>query len=162
MKRTKKEFTDYNEYRDRPFGLKWSTAFAMDELVKSIHTSEKEATRDPEPLKQMSREDIDQVLLDSFLYKKRVSIQLNVKDYLGRLLDNVEGFFNGESNEDYFVLGNTIVYWDDVRHAAILSEVKWFDISVFDNPKDPESEETIDDVIAVHDDKYADYFYEED
>lgn len=36
MRRTKKEFLDYNEYRDRPFGLKWGTAFAMDELMSGI------------------------------------------------------------------------------------------------------------------------------
>ncbi|BDP72679.1 hypothetical protein EfmAA96_04640 [Enterococcus faecium] len=29
MRRTAKKFIDYNEYRDRPFGLKWGTAFAM-------------------------------------------------------------------------------------------------------------------------------------
>lgn len=31
-----KKFIDYNEYRDRPFGLKWGTAFAMEELVNGI------------------------------------------------------------------------------------------------------------------------------
>ena len=35
-KRTEKIFVDYNDYRDRPFGLKWGTAFAIDELNKVI------------------------------------------------------------------------------------------------------------------------------
>ena len=30
VKRTKKTFTDYNQYKDRPFGLKWATAYAME------------------------------------------------------------------------------------------------------------------------------------
>ena len=36
VKRTKKTFTDYNQYRDRPFGLKWATAYAMDDLMKGV------------------------------------------------------------------------------------------------------------------------------
>ena len=35
-KRTEKVFVDYNDYKDRPFGLKWGTAFAIDELNKVI------------------------------------------------------------------------------------------------------------------------------
>ncbi|HHD1627399.1 TPA: hypothetical protein ACN1MO_002787 [Enterococcus faecalis] len=29
MKKTKKEFTPYNDYVDRPFDLKWPTAFPL-------------------------------------------------------------------------------------------------------------------------------------
>ena len=36
QKRTKKEFHEYNDYHDRPFGLKWGTDFAMEELMTSI------------------------------------------------------------------------------------------------------------------------------
>lgn|GEM_PF-3645442 len=32
MKKTKKEFTPYNDYVDRPFDLKWPTAFPLGEL----------------------------------------------------------------------------------------------------------------------------------
>ncbi|BDP45555.1 TPA: hypothetical protein ACGV2A_000540 [Enterococcus faecium] len=41
MRRTAKKFIDYNEYRDRPFGLKWGTAFAMEELVNGIKKMKK-------------------------------------------------------------------------------------------------------------------------
>lgn len=36
VKRTKKTFQDYNEYRDRPFGLKWGTAYAMDGVTRFL------------------------------------------------------------------------------------------------------------------------------
>lgn len=36
VKRTKKTFTDYNQYRDRPFGLKWATAYAMDGVTRFL------------------------------------------------------------------------------------------------------------------------------
>nr|WP_219335448.1 hypothetical protein [Enterococcus faecium] len=38
-----------NEYRDRPFGLKWGTAFAMEELVNGIKKNEEEARKQPLP-----------------------------------------------------------------------------------------------------------------
>lgn len=49
MRRTAKKFIDYNEYRDRPFGLKWGTAFAMEELVNGIKKNEEEARKQPLP-----------------------------------------------------------------------------------------------------------------
>ena len=36
VKRTKKAFLDYNEFRDRPFGLKWGTAYAMDGVTRFL------------------------------------------------------------------------------------------------------------------------------
>ena len=71
MRRTKKEFLDYNEYRDRPFGLKWGTAFAIDELMSGIKKNEAWAIKEIQPLTPMSREEIDAVLLEPFLYHKK-------------------------------------------------------------------------------------------
>ncbi|MCR1946033.1 hypothetical protein [Enterococcus gallinarum] len=36
VKRTKKAFLDYNEFRDRPFGLKWGTAYTMDGVTRFL------------------------------------------------------------------------------------------------------------------------------
>ncbi len=36
VKRTKKAFLNYNEYLDRPFGLKWGTAYAMDGVTRFL------------------------------------------------------------------------------------------------------------------------------
>lgn len=36
VKRTKKTFIDYNLYRDRPFGLKWGTAYAMEGVTRFL------------------------------------------------------------------------------------------------------------------------------
>jgi hypothetical protein len=52
-KRTDKVFEDYNDYHDRGM-IKWVTAYAMDELVKSISAGKAEAVKDIPILPQMS------------------------------------------------------------------------------------------------------------
>lgn len=42
-KRTKKEFTPYNEYVDRGMSLKWGTAFELGELTQAIDQGKKES-----------------------------------------------------------------------------------------------------------------------
>ena len=84
VKRTKKTFTDYNQYRDRPFGLKWATAYAMDDLMKGVLENEAWATKEVVGLDLMNREEIDAILSESFLYHKPISLQLNTKDEFGR------------------------------------------------------------------------------
>lgn len=132
-KRTKKEFKDYNVYHDRPFGLKWGTAYAMDELVKVIKTNEDIALRYNPTLEAMDQEEIDTILSESYLYHKEVEIQLNLKDEYGRLLDNISGYFYGESYEDYFVIDGQPILWEDVRHISIKTFKKWFDVDLFGN-----------------------------
>lgn len=56
MKRTKKEFTPYNEYHDRPFELKWATAFALGELQEGIEASDEYSKRAFERLPQQTTE----------------------------------------------------------------------------------------------------------
>ena len=137
VKRTKKAFLDYNEFRDRPFGLKWGTAYAVDELVKGIKENEAWAIKEVAALELMNREEIDVILSESFLYHKPVSIQLNTKDEFGRLLDPIEGLFVGEAYEDYFVINDQQIFWTDVRHVEIKKEKKWFDIDYFRNKSSP-------------------------
>lgn len=129
MRRTKKEFLDYNEYRDRPFGLKWGTAFAMDELVKGIDENAEAALKDLPPQSQMTREEIDQVLLQSFLYRQKVTIQLNTKDEFGRYRENIEGVFLGECDEEYLTIDQYHILWENIRHVGLKQETKWFDFS---------------------------------
>lgn len=145
-KRTSKNFIDYNEYHDRPFGLKWGTAYAMDELVKGIKANSEYALLDFQALEEMNRLEIDQVLSESYLYHKKVEIQLHLKDEFGRFRNNISGFFLGESYEDYFVIDETPIFWEDVRHVEIKKESKWFNIEMFDQKdlaaltkKDPSS-----------------------
>ncbi|PQF25920.1 hypothetical protein [Enterococcus mundtii] len=131
MRRTKKEFLDYNEYRDRPFGLKWGTAFAMDELVKGIDENAEAALKDLPPQSQMTREEIDQVLLQSFLYRQKVTIQLNTKDEFGRYLENIEGVFLGESDEDEVTINDIQIPWQEIRHIELKQEEKWSHLSTY-------------------------------
>lgn len=130
-KRTKKEFKDYNDFRDRPFGLKWGTAYAMDDLMKGVRANEEYALKTNKARRQMTREEIDTVLSESFLQKKEVILQLNLLDEFGRLLDDLSGFFDGEAYEDYFVLNDHIIRWEDVRHIETKKVIKWFDVAMF-------------------------------
>ncbi|MGY0836847.1 hypothetical protein ACW66K_05235 [Aerococcus urinaeequi] len=128
--RTRKHFIPYNEYEDRPFGMKWATAYAMDELVKGIQSNHEDATKVPVALPEMTREAIDQVLQEAWLTHYPVSIQLSLKDDLGRYFDNIVGWFNGECNYFYFIIGNRKILWDDVRHIALVKESKWSHIDL--------------------------------
>ncbi|MGG5333824.1 hypothetical protein [Enterococcus sp. AZ163] len=144
VKRTKKEFRDYNDYRDRVFGLKWGTAYAMDDLMKQVRSTEEYALKDNAALKQMSREEIDIVLSDSFLQTKEILIQLNLCDEFGRLQDSATGFFQGEAYEDYFVFNDKIIFWEDVRHIKLTGAKKWSDIDIFEKQQLKQSKEKKD------------------
>lgn len=119
-KRTKKEFVDYNEYLDRPFGLKWGTAFAMDELVQQINHGKNEDLREVMERPQMSREDIDTLLLYAFTKTKLISIQCNYRDEKGRLLEDVVGYFQGFYDTDNLYIENTTIAWCDIIHILVL------------------------------------------
>ena len=60
-RRTDKVFEDYNDYHDRGM-IKWVTAYAMDELVKSISAGKAEAMKDLPILPQMNPAEIDETL----------------------------------------------------------------------------------------------------
>lgn len=100
-KKTKKEFVPYNDYQDRPFGLKWGTAFAIDELNKVITDNKEKETKTIKELPQMSRDDMDKILQVAFLKSKKVSIQLNVKDDFGNYFDSVVGQFEGYADSEF-------------------------------------------------------------
>lgn len=73
-KRTEKVFEEYNDYHDRGM-VKWLTAFAMEELAKSISIGKEEAMKDIPILPQMSPLEIDIALRNPF--KKTVSYRYN-------------------------------------------------------------------------------------
>lgn len=131
VKRTKKEFKDYNEYKDRPFGVKWGTAYAMDDLIKSVRAGHDDAMKDYEALNQMSINEVDTLLTESYLYNRPIIIQLNRKDKLGRLSDSLEGIFKGEAYDDYFIFSDNKIEWDEVRNIKVGSNQKWFKIDPF-------------------------------
>lgn len=117
--RTKKEFVNYNDYIDRPFGLKWGTAFALAELTDSITANKTSATKIVKELPLMSRVEIDNVLQEAFLKSKKVEIQLNIRDQFGNLLESVVGKFEGFADETTLYLDTTDVLWEDIRNIKI-------------------------------------------
>lgn len=162
QKRTKKEFHEYNDYHDRPFGLKWVTAFAMEELMTNIHTNEEFAVKDNQPFEQMSQEEIDLLLVESFTYSKEVEIQLNSRDGFGRLVDNITGFFLGEVSDDYLIIDNQKIFWEDIRHINIKNQKKWFEVDVFTNDSQKKEVLTTEYVEYIVDDSYQPFFEELD
>ena len=118
-KRTKKEFVNYNDYQDRPFGLKWGTAFALAELTQVIQQTKSSALKEVVELPIMSRIEIDKVLQLAFLKAKRVSIQLNDRDKNDMLLDSIVGTFEGIADEEYLYLEARAIAWDRIRNVRI-------------------------------------------
>lgn len=142
--RTRKEFNEYNNYHDRGL-MKWYTAFAMEELAKSIKTVEDDARKNIPLLPQMSEVEIDNVLSEALLKSKPVSIQLNDKDHLGRVTESIEGMFRGQVYDDELVVGDHSVKWEDIRNIKIIEEIKWSKVDVFKEDEDPFIDEFVQD-----------------
>lgn len=118
-KTTKKEFIPYNDYVDRPFGLKWGTAFAIDELKNAIKESEDEFNKNNEVLPLMEREEIDEVLQFALLKSKILIIQLNVHDKYDNIIDIIEGKFQGFSDRQYLYIDNNPIEWELIRNVRL-------------------------------------------
>lgn len=120
-KRTKKEFKNYNVFHDRPFNLKWKTAFAMDELMKSVRASRNKALKVNQRKEQMCPKEIDKILSEAFLKNLSIELQLNLFDQYGNILDSVRGKFHGEAYREYFVIDKIQIKWEDVRHIELIA-----------------------------------------
>lgn len=129
-KRTDKVFEDYNDYHDRGM-IKWVTAYAMDELVKSISAGKAEALKDIPILPQLSPSEIDAALTEALKKNRRVSVQLNQKDRFGRQTESIEGFFKGYCGEDEILIGEEWLALDSIRNVQVLQADKWSSVTVF-------------------------------
>lgn len=161
VKRTKKEFKNYNEFHDREFGLKWGTAYALDDLMKGVRANEEYALKNNESRPQMSRQTLDSVLSEAFLHNKEVTIQLNLLDEYGRILDDLSGHFKGEAYQDYFVFNDQIIDWDDVRNIEIVTHSKWFDLDMFESSEKNKKPSTTSSEMILEKDDYYQPFFEE-
>ena len=128
--RTKKEFSDYNDYHDRGF-LKWVTAFAMEELTSSIEKNHEDATKIIPLLPQMTQQEISDVLKLAFLKTKAVSVQLNKKDALGRPMESIDGFFSGNFHDEELMIDDISIFWEDIRHIQLVETKKWSSFDIF-------------------------------
>ena len=119
-KRTEKIFVDYNDYHDRPFGLKWGTAFAIDELNKVITDNKEKDQRVIKELRQMNRQQIDEVLQLAFSKSKKVTIQLNIKDENGHYYNNLVGNFKVFADVKYLYIDDKPIEWEIIRNISIV------------------------------------------
>lgn len=119
-KRTEKKFENYSDYHDRPFGLKWGTPFAIDELNKVIVENKDKEQNSVEELPQMSREEIDKVLQYAFLKSKTISIQLNERNEMGHYKENIIGHFKGFADAKYLYVEDEAIEWINIRNIAVI------------------------------------------
>ena len=130
--RTEKVFEEYNDYHDRGM-VKWVTAFAMEELAKSISAGKEEALKDTPILPQMSPFEIDTALAEALQKNRPVSIQLNQKDCLGRQTESIVGHFKGYLAGNKILINNRYLPLESIRNIQLFQEEKWFQILVFKN-----------------------------
>lgn len=164
VKRTKKKFKDYNDFHDRPFGLKWGTAYALDDLMKGVRANEAYALKSNEARQQMTRESIDTILSESFLQNQEVTIQLNLLDEFGRIVDDLHGYFKGEAYQDCFVFNDQVIAWEDVRFIEIRKATKWFETDFFPTEKKTNPDKTTDTKreMKLEKDEFYQPFYDEE
>ena len=124
-KKTRKEFFDYNEYRDRGMGYKWDTAFALGELQEGIKESSKESKRDIERLPQQESKHIEYCLERSIKQNKILEVQLSSLDELGRTKESIWGNFRGFHDMETVLIGEHYIDYADIRHIKMHDFRKW-------------------------------------
>lgn len=133
MKKTKKEFTPYNDYEDRPFDLKWPTAFPLGELQAVIKETDEFSAREIERLPQQSQVQIEYLLDRSIKQNKVLEIQLNSLDNFNRVKPHVFGAFRGMAELDVVLIGDFQIDFFDIRHIKIHNFLKWSAIEILED-----------------------------
>lgn len=160
-KKSPKIFSCYNDYQERPFGLKWGTAYAMDELVKGIKSNQAEALFQRIEMTGQMSEEIDACLLQAFRTGCEVSVQLYRRDAWGRLKAPCCGVFFGQADQEGFFLNNEKIFWEEVCQVTLQPQEKWF--LVEDCIKDFNvSKQVAADAIVYERDEFYQPFYEEE
>lgn len=122
VRRTKKEFKPYNDYVDRPFELKWPTAFPLGELTEAIKNTDEYHARNIERLPQQSQKQIEYFLDRSIKQNKVLEIQLNSLDEYDRVKPHVCGVFREWQN-------STLLWLEKMRWIFMILETFRFIIS---------------------------------
>lgn len=125
VRRTKKEFKPYNDYVDRPFELKWPTAFPLGELQAAIKETNDYHSREIERLPQQSQGQIEHLLSRSIKQNKVLEIQLNSLDEYERVKPSIRGVFRGMAEFDVVLIGDQQIDFYDIRHIQIHDFYKW-------------------------------------
>ncbi|EOJ67566.1 hypothetical protein WMY_02802 [Enterococcus faecalis EnGen0337] len=134
MKKTKKNFTPYNDYIDRPFQLKWPTAFPLGELQAAIKKTNDYHSREIERLLQQSQAQIEHLLSRSIKQNKVLEIQLKSLDEYDRVKPHVFGIFRGMTEFDVVLIGDFKIDFYDIRHFKIHDFLKWSAVETLEDP----------------------------
>ncbi|MBN3024558.1 hypothetical protein I6A83_13010 [Enterococcus faecalis] len=134
VRRTKKEFKPYNDYVDRPFELKWPTAFPLGELQAAIKETNDYHSREIERLPQQSQAKIEHLLSRSIKQNKVLEIQLNSLDEYERVKPSIRGVFRGMAEFDVVLIGDQQIDFYDIRHIQIHDFYKWSENEPTEDP----------------------------
>lgn len=163
MKKTKKEFTPYNDYVDRPFDLKWPTAFPLGELQAAIKETNEFNAREIERLPQQSQVKIEYLLERSIKQNKVLEIQLNSLDEHDRVKPHVFGVFRGMAEFDVVLISDFQIDFYDIRHIKIHNFLKWSAVETVEKPFiDVEFSELTEEESKTIDDFINDYYSDGD
>ncbi|RLK63267.1 hypothetical protein D3H64_05640 [Atopobacter sp. AH10] len=120
MGKTGKSFIDYNVYHDRPFGVKWGTAYAMEELLSAIELNHQEAIAESSLEPAMSEEELDQLLTAAYLKGEGVVVYLLEKDELDHHKKVIIGEVRGKVSADQLMIGDQLVDFEDIYRVERL------------------------------------------
>ncbi|WP_050397108.1 hypothetical protein [Enterococcus faecalis] len=119
---------------DRPFQLKWPTAFPLGELQAAIKKTNDYHSREIERLLQQSQAQIEHLLSRSIKQNKVLEIQLNSLDEYDRVKPHVFGIFRGMAEFDIVLIGDFKIDFYDIRHIKIHDFLKWSAVETLEDP----------------------------
>jgi hypothetical protein len=65
-------------------------------------------------------------------------------------------------SDDYLIIDNQKIFWEDIRHINIKNPKKWFEVDVFTNDSQKKEVLTKEYVEYIVDDSYQPFFEELD
>ncbi|EGO8326734.1 hypothetical protein E0T50_002681 [Enterococcus faecalis] len=133
-KKNEKKFKPYNDYVDRPFELKWPTAFPLGELQAAIKETNDYHSREIECFPQQSQAQIEHLLSRSIKQNKVLEIQLNSLDEYDRVKPHVFGVFRGMAEFNVVLIGVFQIDFYDIRHIKIHKVLKWSAVETLEDP----------------------------
>lgn len=111
-------------YKDR--GMKKFMGFYLSEHTSTQQEETKQKNITYLPKRQMSEEEIFNMLGHAILKNFQVSIQLNERSFdSNSFLENITGHINGYS-EDLLFLGDASLPIESIRHVSIVNNKIWY------------------------------------
>lgn len=115
----------FEAYQDR--GIKKWNGFFLSEHT-AIIANEQEKSKCIQRFPQLDQKQIDDCLNQSINYNKRLTIQLNTFDALGRVQPFISGVCRGFVTPETILIDDCLVEYNDIRHIRMADSSKWFEV----------------------------------